>query len=163
VNSVRSSDRERFLRSFHTRGECWEWEASCFERGYGQFKVGEKNWLAHRFSYTIFVGPIPKGMLICHTCDNRKCVRPSHLFPGTHRDNSDDKIQKGRSRRSRGSAKIDMDAAKRIRHLYLTTHWAQENLALDFGVSRAAVQMVLAQKTWPDGTPPIPRKIRKKF
>src|SRR5439155_26467186 len=52
----------------------------------------------HRLAYELFVGPIPKGMDVLHTCDNRVCVKPEHLFLGNAKSNSDDKIRKGRAR-----------------------------------------------------------------
>lgn len=78
---------------------CWEWTASLSSNGYGRFSPTScyrDRVLAHRFSYAQFVGAIPDGMIICHHCDNRKCVRPDHLFVGTNADNAKDRILKGR-------------------------------------------------------------------
>lgn len=76
---------------------CWVWTACILPEGHGWFYLsGEKRVFAHRFSYARSKGPIPKGLLVTHRCDNKPCVRPSHLKPGTDADNSRDKIKKGR-------------------------------------------------------------------
>jgi hypothetical protein len=64
--------------------------------GYGAVKVGRRTMDAHRAAFLVFVGPIPDGELVCHTCDVRRCIEPSHLFPGTHKTNHDDMVAKGR-------------------------------------------------------------------
>lgn len=78
--------------------ECWEWGMSIGNHGYGYYfdRGIKKLKVAHRASYEIHFGPIPPGMLVCHRCDNRSCVRPDHLFLGTHIDNMRDKYSKGR-------------------------------------------------------------------
>ena len=53
-------------------------------------------YTAHRVSFRAYVGDIPDGMLVCHTCDNRKCFNPKHLFLGSMKDNSQDMMAKGR-------------------------------------------------------------------
>jgi hypothetical protein len=79
---------------------CWEWQRMTNPQGYGMFSVrGELRWhpmLAHRFSWQALVGPIPEGLFVCHHCDNPICVRPDHLFVGTHTDNMADMYRKGR-------------------------------------------------------------------
>lgn len=93
---------QRFWAKVDKRGleECWLWTASLFRLGYGQFRAGpgqKRNVLAHRFSYEVAHGPIPVGLCVMHTCDNRRCVNPAHLRLGTHTDNMRDCAAKGRN------------------------------------------------------------------
>ena len=81
---------------------CWEWCGSRKGR-YGNLTVKRKNVLAHRFAWEITFGPIPRGLFVCHHCDNKKCVRPDHLFLGTHNDNMHDMVIKGRHNPPRGN------------------------------------------------------------
>lgn len=76
---------------------CWLWTTGLIKAGYGTLYWEGTTLRAHRMSYEVFVGPIPDGLFICHSCDNRACINPDHLWPGTHRDNIDDKIRKGRA------------------------------------------------------------------
>ena len=67
------------------------------QAGYGQKQIGSKVQYAHRIAWQLNEGPIPKGLCVLHRCDNRRCVRPSHLFLGTKKDNAIDAISKGRA------------------------------------------------------------------
>lgn len=77
----------RFFTKVDIQKECWVWTASTFSNGYGQFKLDGKNLLAHRVSYSTFVAPLQKGMVIDHLCRNRICVRPEHLEQVTSHEN----------------------------------------------------------------------------
>jgi hypothetical protein len=68
----------------------------------GKLGLAKKLCQAHRVSYEMYVGPIPAGMLIRHNCDNRKCVNPDHLLPGTCKDNTQDMLARNRQPDMRG-------------------------------------------------------------
>ncbi len=90
---------ERFWKRVDKKSldECWEWTGKQDKFGYGRIKCGKRHGRhisAHRLSYEIANGPIPTGLLICHRCNNPRCVNPRHLYAGTHRDNSRDRSLK---------------------------------------------------------------------
>lgn len=84
--------------AFEPMSGCWLWNGATRSNGYGTFTDNGKSISAHRFSYTKAIGPIPEGLTVCHKCDLRCCVNPSHLFVGTQSDNLWDASRKGRLR-----------------------------------------------------------------
>lgn len=88
---------EDFWRNVIKTDSCWEWQRSCDGFGYGQLSVHGRHMRAHTFSFELTHGPVQKGLCIMHSCDNPKCVNPSHLSLGTQRDNLRDMAAKGRS------------------------------------------------------------------
>jgi hypothetical protein len=84
---------ERYL--FYSPDGCWYWTGSTQTKGYGHFI----NHSTHRLSYHTYKNHDPGNLNVCHTCDNRLCVNPDHLWLGTHLDNVMDKVRKGRQSR----------------------------------------------------------------
>ncbi len=92
-----SSQKLFWAKVNKSSGACWFWTVALHGSGYGIFGIGKTTYRAHRISWTLKRGPIPKGLFVLHKCDVRACVNPSHLFLGTNQDNVNDMIRKGRN------------------------------------------------------------------
>lgn len=139
----------RFLNNIAIpASECWEWTASILRTGYGSFSVNNKVTLAHRWAYQQYVGPIPKGLFVCHTCDNRKCVNPDHLFIGTHRDNIIDASKKGRLKGIKRNPHhlTELQVIEIIKLLQFSK--AYTSIARIFSVSRQAIYLIDRNRSW---------------
>jgi len=76
---------------------CWIWQKGLSVDGYGKLSIDGKKQSVHRIAYQEWIGPIPDGKEVCHTCDVRNCCNPKHLFVGTHKENIQDMHKKGRA------------------------------------------------------------------
>jgi len=136
-------------------GQCWNWSSTVIAGGYGVIRRRGKLWGAHRIAWMLFHGTIPKGLCVCHRCDNRRCVNPEHLFLGTRRDNNLDMVSKGRhsppphrmGERHPGS-KLTWKAVHEIRARYSPRHGMQTALAREYGVTVVQIKNIVTGKHW---------------
>lgn len=155
-------------------GGCWEWTKSRTAAGYGQLSEkhgeGRRVVYAHRVAYFLANGDLPEGMQVCHTCDNRACVRPDHLFIGDHAANMADMVSKGRTKRGRkfplgpthwssreparvrgsnnGRAKLDESQVAAILH----SRAKGVDLSRQYGVTEALISAIRHRRVWPHVT-----------
>lgn len=156
---------ERFDASYMPEpiSGCWLWlGAEQGSNGYGRIKINGKAMPAHKYSYQRFVGKVPKGMLVCHRCDNPACVNPYHLFIGTNQDNTDDKVRKNRQAKGiklaeaqyenrprgelNGNSKLTKNQVDQIRSLNMP----QRKIAKIFGVSQPLISKIKRKEMWND-------------
>jgi len=95
---LRQKDVDRFWAKVDVCGpdDCWEWQAGILKYGYGEFWLKGGMIGAHRVAYVLGKSKQPGKLSVCHSCDNRKCCNPRHLWLGTIRDNNQDRDTKGR-------------------------------------------------------------------
>ncbi len=130
-------------------GSCWEWTAYT-SFGYGHFEVaGNKPCRAHRYVWELTFGAIPKRLLVCHKCDNPRCVNPRHLFLGTHKINTQDAFSKGRMPLGElhHQSKLCDESV-----LWIRRNWKRGSdsaqMAVRFGVSSVTIRNVVARRNW---------------
>lgn len=142
----------RFWPKVDVRGpdECWIWKGGYSGSGYGQFRIRKGRMIgAHRFALELVAGPLADDVMACHECDNRACVNPAHLFPGTNSDNIKDAVAKGRASMGVGvpNAKLTDDAVREARRLAAGGMY-QRDIAAKLGVSQYAIWCVLSGRSW---------------
>lgn len=157
-------DVSRFWSKVLKTDSCWLWQAYCFPNGYGKFFAQKSHRYAHRYSYELHFGPIPDGLFVCHHCDVRNCVNPSHFFTGTQADNLADMARKGRStagdrnpsrlypeRRARGAkhgmAKLTQPDVDTIR-LRSSFGESIDDIAIDYPVARTQIRRIINKQRW---------------
>ncbi len=120
--------------------------------GYIQINRNGIGYKAHRYIFEKTYGPIPPGILVCHSCDNRKCINPEHLFLGTYEDNNHDMMEKGRDRyvSQKGNPKLKKEDVKFIRSHYrkVGTKSNINTLATYFEVGSECIRCIIRNKTW---------------
>jgi hypothetical protein len=139
-------------------GRCWQWRAYITDIGYGLFSFNGTLQGAHRVSFLINIGAIPKGQIVMHKCDNRACVRPSHLKCGTQSENIKDCVSRGRH-----ISQINRDAIPRGERSgghKLTSSQVLDilsrplrfglasSIAKEFNISHPAASDIIKRKSW---------------
>lgn len=134
--------------------ECWEWTACVKSNGYGEMVLWRgRGEAAHRIAWVLEFGDIPAGMCICHECDNKTCCNPSHMFLGTHKDNMEDMVSKGRHNPVFGQ-RSDKALTTRLVMIAKQMRAAgakQTDIAAHIGASQSWVSEVLRGKLRPNG------------
>jgi hypothetical protein len=150
---IRGTVAQRIDAYTDRSGDCWLWTGST-RNGYGRIIIKNKLYTVHRLVWELTYGEIPDGLDVLHHCDVRPCLRPDHLWLGTHGDNMRDMARKGRWRggpRNRGSrcrfARLREEHIPQIRNL-ARTGMTQREIGEIFGVGQSAISVILSGKTW---------------
>lgn len=148
---------ERFWSKVNILGEddCWEWQAGGRGTGYGTFRYEGESIDSHRFVWFLVNGEFPK-LLVCHTCDNRLCCNPKHLFLGTYQDNTKDAMRKGRHKIPKtkvfgenvGSSKLSEEQIISIRSEYASGKYSQRAIAKKYNISQRHVGRITNRDMW---------------
>jgi hypothetical protein len=143
---------DRFEEKFipEPNSGCWLWEGGIGSSGYAQFWFNGKTVQSSRMAYELYKGRLSPKDYVCHTCDNKSCVNPDHLFIGTAQDNMTDKVRKGRHvfHESHPNSKLSYVDVARIRDLLATGNDSHAEIALKFGVSRMTITDINNNRTW---------------
>ncbi len=155
----------RFWQFVQKSTDCWLWTGKLSKSGYGRIvsggsvTKGAKTLRAHRVSWELAFGSIPDGLQVLHHCDNPRCVRPDHLFLGSHIDNMVDRNAKGHYPRGvrHPNAKLTDDAIREIRRLYAAGGFRQQDLADRYGVNQTLIGFIVRRIYWRhvEDAPPI--------
>lgn len=151
----RKHEHDRFLGKVKQTESCWLWTGTTYRRGYGHFGryLNDKRvmYKAHRYAYEFYKGHIPEGLLVLHTCDNPACVNPDHLFVGTHKDNSQDMLRKGRFGYPRNPNHhwLSFERAEEMRQFAKENPtMKQKDMAKHLDTSTAQLSRILNYKIW---------------
>lgn len=143
------SDECRLLKKVERVGECWEWRGASQrdrngEVSYGVIQRASKRMYAHRLAHEVWIGPV--NGVVCHRCDNPRCVNPAHLFVGTTADNNADMKGKGRNARGSGfrSAKLGEEAVRQIR----ADTRPSRQVCKEFGVTYHLIDLIRKRRNW---------------
>lgn len=124
---------------------CWVWQGSKDSGGYGQIWLDHTSNKAHRIAYHLYKGELPKELLVRHKCDNRLCVNPEHLELGTHQDNSQDAVSRGRQTKVFGSVNGNATLSQKARFLIQEAFALKvpaAHVAHRFGVHKSTISRI---------------------
>jgi hypothetical protein len=148
--SRKRPEKIRFWEKVKKTKTCWIWKGTVNNVwGYGQFSVDGVYYRAHRFAYELVKGKIPDGLLVCHSCDNKLCVNPKHLWVGTQSDNIRDAVSKNRTCKGskNGMSTLSIEQVYEIKRL-LKKGMYQDVIADRFDVSQGCVSDINNGRRW---------------
>lgn len=147
--SLLPRDRLLLKTIVNAQTECWEWQGYKNKGGYGVLSKDNLTYLCHIFSYEQFVGNIPEGLCVCHTCDNPGCVNPSHLFLATNEENSEDRNRKGRTLKGDKSPTATLTEKQVIRiKKMIEKGISNTHIGKKFGVTSWTISRIKCGKNW---------------
>jgi hypothetical protein len=127
---------------------CWEWQLSVQKCGYGKAYLNKKMQSAHRVAYQLYAGPIPDNYWVLHSCDNRLCCNPQHLFLGDVKSNTQDKVDKQRQNRGTTVPQSKLTEAQVLEIRSKYPGKLQRELAAEYGISRSKISLIVNRKNW---------------
>ena len=143
---------DRFWEKADKTGDCWLWTSAIGSHGYGIFWIGcGRSEYAHRVAYKLAKDEIPPGLLVMHSCDNPRCVKPDHLSVGTNRDNLMDASIKGRiarGERNKGGGKLTAQSVAEIKRLLLAGEMGCWRIAKRYGVAHTTIKSIRRGRIW---------------
>lgn len=144
--------KQRIMSKIDIHGleECWLWTGAKFKAGYGRINSGGKFLRSNRVVWELFNGKIPPGMCICHTCDTPSCCNPKHLFLGTHKDNAQDCLIKGRMNPSKGEGRYNakLSEAQALEIISSNGRVSDKEFSKLFSVHPATVRAIRTGMRW---------------
>lgn len=147
------SDEQRFWNNVPQGSpyECWEWKGTLNAQGYGVIRYHGKNQRASRIMYELHNSPIGSSKIfVLHSCDNRKCINPSHLSLGTPADNMKDMVKRERSLVGEQNHKAHLTANQvlEIRASWEKRELTQFELADKYAVDQTQISRIVLRKQW---------------
>ena len=126
--------------------ECWEWKGCVGKNGYGGWGIGYQRRNAHRAVYELFYGPIKEGQ-VNHTCDNKRCCNPDHLYLGNQHDNMRDVVERGLFSNQKGKSSLNPEKIREIRNL-LRRGISLTEVGKRYGVTKSAISSIKRGVSW---------------
>lgn len=160
------SVKSRLMSKVSKTDSCWNWTGCIhYRNGYGKTSFKGRSIYTHQVSFLVYKGEIPEGLEVCHSCDNRVCLNPSHLWLGTQLDNMNDMRVKGRAAsgdnsgarkhpekiprgESHGSSKLTEIQVCEIREKFSEGRTTQRELSRQYGVHFSAISAIILRKKW---------------
>ena len=132
-----------------TAAGCWEYTGQKRNSdGYGELSVGGHKEMTHRVAFRLYIGSIPPGYYVCHSCDNPSCFNPEHLFLGSAADNARDRELKGRRKARNGEAHPMAKLGAEDVHQIRTCGLPASTVARQYGVTRQMIWRIRSRRNW---------------